>query len=121
MVPAWRVGDERTETYLGQLAEVELRRAGDQLRGLDAAAGTDVWSDPGMAPFAAAEGALWKVTRAGRILVLASALDRDFLGRFATDLHGTIHVRSRLLLNWDRRRGVLHRLPPVLAAVSRWA
>jgi len=109
MVQAWRVGDERAETYLGLLAEVELRRAGDRLRGLDAAAGTDVRSDPGMAPFAAAEGALWKVIRAGRILVLAGALDRDFLGRFATDLHGTIHVRSRLLLNWDRRRGVLHR------------
>jgi hypothetical protein len=59
--------------------------------------------------FAAAEGAAWKVIRAGRILVFAGALDRDFLGRVATDLHGAIKVRSRLLLNWDRRRGVLGR------------
>ena len=58
-VQAWRVGDERAETYLRLLAEVELRRAGDQLRGLDAAAGTDEWSDPGMVPFAAAESAHW--------------------------------------------------------------
>jgi hypothetical protein len=32
---------ERAETYLGLLAEVELWREGGQLRGLDAAAGTD--------------------------------------------------------------------------------
>lgn len=106
---AWRVGKERAETYLRLLAEVELRRAGDQLRGLDAAAGTDVWSDPGMAPFAAAEGALWTVVRAGRILVAVGTLDQDYLGRVAADLHAAIEVRSRLLLNWDRRRGVLHR------------
>ena len=72
---AWRVGDERAETYLRLLAEVELRRAGDQLRGLDAVAGTDDWSDPGMTPFAIAESALWKVIRAGRILAAAGALD----------------------------------------------
>ena len=106
---AWRVGDERAETYLGLLAEVELRRAGDRLRALDAAAGTDVWSDPGMAPFATAESALWKVGRAGRILVVAGVLDQDYLDRFASDLHAAIYVRSRLLLNWDRRRGMLHR------------
>jgi hypothetical protein len=103
------VGDERAETYLRLLAEVQLRRAGDQLRGLDAAAGTDEWPDPGMSPFATAEGALWKVTRAGRILVAAGALDQDFLGPLATDLHAAIKARSRILLNWDRRRGMLHR------------
>lgn len=103
------MGDERAETYLGLLAEAELRRAGDRLRGLGAAAGTDVWSDPGMAPFATAEGALWKVGRAGRILVVAGVLDQDYLDRFWSDLHGAIYARSRLLLNWDRRRGMLHR------------
>jgi len=103
------VGDERAETYLGLLAETELRRACDRLRGLDAAAGTDVWSDPGMAPFATAESALWKVGRAGRILVVAGVLDQDYLDRVAADFHAAIMARSRLLLNWDRRRGVLHR------------
>jgi hypothetical protein len=102
------VGDERAETYLRLLAEAELRRAGDQLRGMDAAAGTDDWSDPGMEPFAIAENAQWKVIRAGRILVAAGALDQDFLGRLATDLHAAINARSRILLNWDRRRGMLH-------------
>lgn len=68
------------------LAEVELRRAGDQLRGLDAAAGTGEWSDPGMAPFAAAESGQWWVVRAGRILAAAGALDRDFLDGFAGEL-----------------------------------
>ncbi len=101
--------DERAETYLRLRAEAELRRAGDQLRALDAAAGTDVWSDPGMSPFATAEGAHWKVIRAGRILVAAGALDQECLDRVAGDLHAAIKIRSRLLLNWDRRRGVLHR------------
>jgi hypothetical protein len=77
-VQAWRVGEERAETYLRLLAEVELGRAGDQLRGLDAAAGTAAWSDPGM-EHATAERALWKVTRAGRILVAAGVLDHDCL------------------------------------------
>jgi hypothetical protein len=36
------VGDDRAEIYLRVLAEAELRRVGDQLRRLDAAAGTDV-------------------------------------------------------------------------------
>ncbi len=107
-VQAWRVGDERAETYLRLLAEVELRRAGDQLRGLDAAAGTGQWSDPGMAPFAAAESAQWRVVRAGRILVAAGALDRDFLDRFAGELFSAITARSRIVLSWYGRRGVLH-------------
>ena len=102
------MGDERAETYLRLLAEVELRRAGDQLRGLDAAAGTDEWSDPGMAPFAVAESAHWRVIRAGRILAAAGALDWDFLDRFAGELFSAITVRSRIELSWYRRQGVLH-------------
>ena len=116
---AWRVGEERAETYLRLLAEVELRRAGDQLRGLDAAAGTDAWSEPGM-EHATAELALWKVIRAGRILVAAGALDHDCLTGFADDLHAAIKARSRLLLNHDRRRGMLHRTmfaPPASPAM----
>src|SRR5271170_6140644 len=103
------VGDERAETYLWLLTEAVLRQAGGQLRALDAAAGTDVWSDPGMAPFTTAESAHWKVGRTARILVAAGALDEDVLVRFGSDLHGAIYARSRLLLNWDRRRGMLHR------------
>jgi hypothetical protein len=102
------VGDERAETYLGRLAEAELRRAGDQLHRLDAAA-EDVWADPGMAPFAIVGGATWKVERAGRILVAAGVLDQDYLHDLGSDLGAAIQVRSRLLLNWDRRRGMLHR------------
>ncbi len=112
---AWRVGDERAETYLRLLAEAELRRAGDQLRRLDIVA-EDVWADPGMTPFRTSEGATWKVIRAGRILVAAGVLDQDYLDHVAADLDAAIMVRSRLLLNWDRRRGMLHRTifgPPV--------
>jgi hypothetical protein len=72
-VHAWRVGDDRAETYLRELAEAELRRMGEQLRRLDAAAGTDVRSDPGMSLFVTAEGAQWKVGRTARILVAAGA------------------------------------------------
>ncbi len=99
---AWKVGNERAETYLRLLAEVELRRAGDQLRGLDAAAGTGEWSDPGMAPFAAAESALWRVVRAGRILAAAGALDRDVLDCFAGELFSAFAVRSRIQLSASR-------------------
>jgi hypothetical protein len=114
-VQAWRVGDERAETYLRLLAEVELRRAGDEPRGVDAAAGTGEGSDPGMAPFAAAESALWRVVRAGRILVAAGALDRDFLDCFAGELFSAFTVRSRIQLSWYRSRGVL---PAVFAPES---
>ena len=47
---------------------------------------------------------------------MAGVLDQDYLDRFGSDLHAAIKVRSRLLLNWDRRRGMLHRTifqPPV--------
>jgi hypothetical protein len=101
------VGAERAETYLRLRAEAELRRAGAELRRLDAAAG-DTQADPGMTPFGTAEMAGWKVVRAGRILVAAGVLDQDYLDRFASDLHAAIQVRSRLLLNWDRRRGMRH-------------
>jgi hypothetical protein len=103
------VGDERAETYLRLLAETVLRQAGGRLRALDAAAGSDMWSDPGMAPFATTESAQWKVGRAARILVAAGVLDEDVLAGFGSDLHGAIHARSRLILNWDRRRGMLGR------------
>jgi hypothetical protein len=61
-----------------------------------------------MAPFAAAESAHWRVIRAGRILAAAGALDRDFLDRFAGELFSAITARSRIMLGWYRRRGVLH-------------
>ena len=102
------MSDERAETYLRLRAEVELRRAADRLRSLDATVRPDDRGDPGMAPFATAEGALWKVIRAGRILVAAGALEEDLLTRFSTDLQRAIQARSRILLNWDRRRGVLY-------------
>ena len=69
-----------------------------------------------MAPFKTSEMAGWKVVRAGRVLVAAGVLDQDHLDDLASDLHAAIKVRSRLLLNWDRRRGMLHRTifqPPV--------
>src|SRR5215471_2694283 len=51
--------DDRAETYLRLLAEAELRRAGNQLRRLDAAAEIaaeiDAGSDPDMSPFACSE------------------------------------------------------------------
>jgi hypothetical protein len=103
------VGDDRAETYLRLLAEAELRRVGDRLRRLDAAAGTDAWSHPDMSLFAMAEGAQWKVGRTARILVAAGVLDQECLADIADVFSAAIQVRSRLLLNWYRRRGVLHR------------
>ena len=60
--------------------------------------------------------AYWKVLRAGRILVAAGVLDQDCLDHVAPDLNLAIKVRSRLLLDWDRRPGVVYRgsyAPPV--------
>jgi hypothetical protein len=102
------VGDERAEgpeAYLRLLGEAELRRAGDQLRNLDAA---DDPSYPGMTPFAVADSALWKVGRAGRILVAAGAVDEDFLVRLASELHAAMRARSRGLLEADRVSRRLH-------------
>jgi hypothetical protein len=92
------VGDERAEAYLRLLAEAELRRAGDRLRGFDAASGTDAWSDPGLTPFRIAEGAQWNVVRAGRILAAAGALEQDFLDRLTGELHAAITVRSEAIV-----------------------
>jgi hypothetical protein len=114
-VQSWTVGDERAETYLARLAEAELRRTGDQLRRVDTAA-EDAGADPGMTPFAVAEGAAWKVGRTGRVLVAAGVLDQDYLHDVGADLGAAIKVRSRFLLNRDRRRGMLNRTifePPV--------
>jgi hypothetical protein len=112
------VSFERAETYLRRLAEGELRRVGDQLRGPPAAAGPDrtLGGIPVNPPFAASEVTQWRVIRAGRILVAAGALDQDFLDRLADDLSCAIQVRSRLLLDWDRRRGVRYRSSYVVPA-----
>ncbi len=117
MVQGGRVSEERAEIYLRRLAEAELRRAGEQLRGLDARAGAGARPDPGKDPFVTADRAQWKVARAGRILIAAGALDRAFLDRFSADLFVAIRIRSRILLNWERMRGMLHRT--LLARPSR--
>lgn len=109
------MGDERAETYLRLRAEAELRRVSTELRRADAAAG-DAQADPSTMPFGTAEMAYWKVLRAGRILVAAGVLDQDQLDRIADEMQVAIKVRSRLLLDRDRRRGVLYRnsyTPPV--------
>jgi hypothetical protein len=80
--PSVTEGQRFQSIYLRLLAGVELGRVGDQLRGLDAPAGTDGWSDPGM-EHATAERALWKVIRAGRILATAGALDHETRGMAA--------------------------------------
>ena len=93
------MSDERAEAYLRLRAEVELRRVADQMRDLDATIRPDDRGDPGMRPFATAETALWKVIRAGRILVAAGALEEEFLDLLAADLDGSIRARSRIMLN----------------------
>jgi hypothetical protein len=112
------VGHERAETYLRLLAEAELRRVGDQLRRLDPAAAADTWSRPDMSLFGTTERAQWKVVRTARILVAAGVLDQECLAGVADDLHSAIKIRSRLLLNWDRRRGVLHGAPELFAPLT---
>jgi len=69
-----------------------------------------------MDPFVIQSIAQWKVLRTGRILVAAGALDREFVDRLSADLHVAIRVRSRVMLDWDRKRGMLH--PTLLAAPS---
>jgi len=102
------VSDERAETYLRLRAEAELRRVAEQMRGLDATIRPDDRGGPDVRPFATAETALWKVVRAGRILVAAGVLEEEFLDLLAADLGGSISARSRIMLNWDHRRGMLH-------------
>ena len=103
------MGDERAETYLRVLTEAELRRVSSRLRLLDAAAGTDVWSPPDSSLFVTAERAQWKVGRTGRILLAAGVLDQEALFGATGHFFDAIQVRSRLLLNWYRSRGVLPR------------
>ena len=105
------MGDERAEIYLRLRAEAELRRVSAELQRADAVGGTapGAQADPSTIPFGPAEMACWKVLRAGRILVAAGVLDRDYLDHVAGDLNVAIMVRSRLLLDWDRRRGVVYR------------
>lgn len=109
------MGDERAETYLRLRAEAELRRVSAELQRADAVADAvagfapGAQADPGTVPFGAAEMAYWKVLRAGRILVAAGVLDQDYLDHVAADLNAAIMVRSRLLLEGDRRRGVVYR------------
>ena len=100
------MGEERADTYLRMLAEAGLRRAGKQLRDLDAAARTGGWSDPGM-EHATADRALQEVIVAGRILVAAGALGHDAVTGLENDLQAAITVRSRVLLERDHRRGTL--------------
>jgi hypothetical protein len=99
------VGNQRAETYLRQLAEAELRRVADQLRGLDDADEPDQWPDPRLLASAVAQSALWKVIRAGQILVVTGSLDEDYLDSVAADLQTAITARSRLR-NLNRRLDV---------------
>ena len=103
------MGDKRAETYLRLLAEAELRRVGEQIRRVDAMAGIEARSREGMSLFGAAERAQWKVLRTARILVAAGVLDQECLDDVTSVLSAAIQVRSRLMLNWYRSRGVLHR------------
>jgi hypothetical protein len=103
------VGYERAETYLRLLAEAELRRVGEQIRRVDAMAGIEARSREGMSLFGATERAQWKVVRTARILVAAGVLDQECLDDVTSVLSAAIQVRSRLMLNWYRSRGVLHR------------
>jgi hypothetical protein len=100
------VGGDRAETYLRLLTEVQLRQAGDQLRGLDVAAGPDDSSDPGRSPGLIWEIALQRVERAGRILIAAGEFDEDSLWRLTNDLNPAIQARSRILMSGARRRGM---------------
>lgn len=102
------MGDQRAETYLRLLAEAQLRQAGDQLRVLDATPGMLDRSDPGLSPFATAEGAQWRVARAARILEIAGVLDHADLVWIGAEFGFALRARSRIMLNWDRRRGMLH-------------
>jgi hypothetical protein len=62
-----------------------------------------------MSLFGSTELAQWKVVRTARILVAAGVLDQECLDSVTSVLSAAIQVRSRFMLNWYRRRGVLHR------------
>jgi hypothetical protein len=81
-VQAWRVGDERAETYLRLLAETHLR----------------VLLRPPLRPEDIDSSELWKVTRAGRVLVAAGLLEDEFVDDLRADLATALTVRSRKLL-----------------------
>jgi hypothetical protein len=87
-VQAWVVGDERAETYLRMLAETYLRvlvRPPLPLRPEDI-------NDSG----------LWKVDRAGLVLVAAGLLDDEFLDDLRADIATALTARSRTLLSQYR-------------------
>ena len=71
--------------------------------------GIEARSREGMSLFGATERAQWKVLRTTRILVAAGVLDQECLDGVTSVLSAAIQVRSRLMLNWYRRQGVLHR------------
>jgi len=80
-VQAYRVGDERAETYLRLLAETQLRLV---LR-------------PSLRPTDIASSVRRQV-RAGRILVAAGLLDDEVVDGLAADIETALTVRSRVLL-----------------------
>ncbi|MBV9093341.1 MAG: hypothetical protein JO132_05625 [Streptosporangiaceae bacterium] len=86
---------EGAETYLRLLAEAELRRAAHAADGWEGPAGH---GEPGTGTVAA-EIALWRIRRAGRILAAAGALDEESAERAADDLRAALTVRSRGLLS----------------------
>lgn len=93
------MGDERAETYLRLLAETHLR----------------VLLRPPLRPEDVGSTELWKVTRAGRVLVAAGLLDDEFLDDLRAEVATALTVRSRkLLARHGAGRGTLptrHRAP----------
>jgi hypothetical protein len=98
-VQAWVVGDERAETYLRLLAEMYLR----------------VLVRPPLQPEDINSSGLWKVDRAGLVLVAAGLLDDEFLDDLRGDIATALTARSRTLLSRYRAgRGTWptrHRVP----------
>ena len=96
---AWVVGDERAETYLRLLAETYLR----------------VLVRPPLRPEDINSSGLWKVDRAGLVLVAAGLLDDEFLDDLRGDIATALTARSRTLLSRYRAgRGTWptrHRVP----------
>jgi len=82
-VQAWVVGDEQAETYLRLMAETYLR----------------VLVRPPLRPEDIDSSGLWKVDRAGRVLVAAGLLDEEFLDDLRADIATALTARSRTLLS----------------------